>query len=91
MFYPKRQFDQRFFERNATAGEIMVFVLILFPLYWVYQAGWYLVPVYLILIAAHFVIFMATQCEKCSYNTTCPGGKTWVSCRRQFGKRQDRT
>jgi hypothetical protein len=82
--YKNRQFDQRFFERNAMAGEILSLVIVLFPLFWIIQTSWYLVPVYLILIAAHFLIFMPTQCEKCSYNTTCPGGQTWLSCRKRF-------
>jgi hypothetical protein len=85
ILYRDRQFDEKFFKRNATAGETMVLILILYPLYWVFQTGWYLVPIYLILIAAHFVLFMPTQCEKCSYNTTCPGGQTWQSCRKRFG------
>jgi hypothetical protein len=59
-------------------------VLVLYPLYWVFRTSWYLVPVYLLLIAAHFVLFAPTQCEKCSYNTTCPGGQTWRKCRGLF-------
>jgi hypothetical protein len=84
ILYRDRQFEQEFFERNATAGETMVVVLVLYPLYWVFRTNWYLVPVYLALIAAHFVLFMPTQCEKCSYNTTCPGGQTWRKCRGLF-------
>jgi hypothetical protein len=85
VLYRERQFDERFFKRNATAGETMVLVMILFPLYWVFQAGWYLLPVYFVLIGLHIMIFMPTQCEKCSYNTTCPGGQFWQSCRKRFG------
>ena len=89
VLYGNRRFDDRFFRRNAAAGEIMVLVLILFPLYWVFITGWFLVPLYLLLIGLHFVLFMPTQCEKCGYNTTCPGGKTWLSCRGRFGFRVD--
>jgi hypothetical protein len=85
VLYKDRQFDEKFFKRNAAAGETMVVILVLFPLYWVFQTGWYLVPIYLLLIAAHFIIFMPTQCEKCGYNTTCPGGLTWLGCRKWFG------
>ena len=85
ILYKDRKFDEKFFKRNAAAGETMVLVLVLFPLYWVFITGWYLVLIYLALIAAHLVIFMPTQCEKCSYNTTCPGGLTWRSCRKWFG------
>lgn len=84
ILYRDRKFDEQFFKRNAAAGETMVLVLVLFPLYWVYLTGWYLVPVYLLLIALHFALFMPTQCEKCSYNTTCPGGQAWLNCRKQF-------
>ena len=85
ILYKDRPFDEKFFKRNAAAGETMVIVLVLFPLYWVFQTGWYLVPIYLALIAAHFLIFMPTQCEKCGFNTTCPGGQTWLGCRKWFG------
>jgi phosphatidylglycerophosphate synthase len=80
ILYPNREFDQKFFDRNATAGETMVLVVALFPIYWVYGTGWFLVPIYLLLIAAHLVIFMPTQCDKCSYNETCPGGIAWRAC-----------
>jgi hypothetical protein len=85
ILYRDRQFDAKFFKRNAAAGETMVLVLVLYPLYWVFRTGWYLVPIYLVLIASHFVLFMPTQCEKCSYNETCPGGQAWQNSRRRFG------
>lgn len=78
--YPKRKFDQKFFERNAAAGEIMVLVIALFPIYWVVKTSWWLLPIYLLLIVAHLVLFMPTQCEKCAFNETCPGGIAWRSC-----------
>jgi hypothetical protein len=85
ILYRDRQYDEAFFKRNAAAGETMLLVSILFPLYWVVRTGWYLVPIYLGLLVLHFVLFMPTQCEKCSYNTTCPGGQTWLGLRRRFG------
>jgi hypothetical protein len=84
ILYKNRQFDPRFFKLNATAGETMVLVLVLYPLYWIFHSGWHLVVIYLALIAAHFILFMPTQCDKCSYNTTCPGGRAWLRCRRLF-------
>ena len=79
--YPNRKFDQIFFDRNAVAGESMVLIVVLFPIYWIFNSGWYLMPIYLLLIAAHLIMFMPTQCEKCSYNETCPGGITWRVCK----------
>jgi hypothetical protein len=90
MLYRDRQFDQRFFKRNATGGEITLLVWILFPLYWIFQTGWYLIPIYLILLALHAALFMPTQCAKCSYNTTCPGGQAWRSCRQWLGARNEK-
>jgi len=87
VLYKDRQYDEAFFKRNAAAGECMLFFLILFPLYWVFQTGWHLVPIYFLLLGAHFVIFMPTQCERCSYNTTCPGGQIWLSWRQKLGLR----
>ena len=83
--YKNREFDQTFFKLNANAAEIMVLVLVLYPVYWIYRTSWYLLLVYFGFIAAHFFLFMPTQCEKCSYNTTCPGGQIWQKCRRQLG------
>jgi hypothetical protein len=81
ILYKDKEFDQKFFERNAAAGETMVLIVALYPLYWVARTGWILVPIYLLLLVAHIAIFMPTQCEKCGYNTTCPGGQTWLRCR----------
>jgi hypothetical protein len=80
ILYPEREFDQEFFDRNAAAGEIMVLVTALFPIYWVVKTSWWLLPIYLLLLMAHLVLFMPTQCEKCSYNETCPGGLAWRAC-----------
>lgn len=90
ILYPDREFDQKFFDKNAAAGEIMVLVIALFPIYWVVKTSWWLLPIYLLLIAAHLVLFMPTQCEKCSYNETCPGGITWRSCAAWLKGREER-
>jgi hypothetical protein len=84
ILYKNREFDQTFFRMNANAAEIMVLVLLFYPVYWIYQSGWHLLLIYFGLIAAHFLLFMPTQCEKCTYNATCPGGQTWQKCRRQL-------
>ena len=85
ILYKTRRFEPNFFKKNAKAAEITILVMALYPLYWVIKSGWYLVPIYFLLIIAHFLLFMSTQCEKCSYNTTCPGGRAWQRCRKQFG------
>lgn len=84
VLYKNRPFDPRSFKFNAMAATAMAVVLVLYPLYWLFKSSWYLVPIYLTLIALHFFLFMATQCEKCSYNTTCPGGRAWRRCRRRL-------
>jgi hypothetical protein len=90
ILYPNREFDQKFFDRNAAGGEIMVLVIALFPIYWVVTTSWWLLPIYLLLIAAHLVLFMPTQCEKCSYNETCPGGIAWRSCAAWLRNKEER-
>ena len=86
LIYPKREFNQKFFDRNAAAGEVMVLVTLLFPVFWIVKISWWLLPVYLLLIAAHLVTFMPTQCERCSFNETCPGGITWRVCKGWLSK-----
>jgi hypothetical protein len=82
--YRDRTFDQKFFDRNATAGEITMILFLIFPIYWLWSRDWILVPLFLVLLAGHFVLFLPTQCEYCSYNETCPGGQVWESCKRVF-------
>ena len=38
ILYKNRQFDLKFFKLNATAGETMVLILVLYPLYWVFKS-----------------------------------------------------
>lgn len=84
--YKNRKFNQEFFNRNAKGGEFMLLITILFPVYWIYKTSWLLIPVYFLLLFTHFLLFMPTQCEKCSYNTTCPGGKAWLVCRKRLNE-----
>jgi hypothetical protein len=84
ILYRNRQFDEKFFHRNAAAAELMVLVTSLFPLFWVWKTGWFLVPIYFLLLIAHILLFMPTQCEKCGYQNVCPGGQAWQSCRKYF-------
>jgi hypothetical protein len=84
IIYKDRMFDEEFFEKNAAAGEIMLIIYLLFPLYWFYQTAWYLVPLSLLMFILHVLLFAPTQCEKCGCNNICPGGKAWHSCRKIF-------
>jgi hypothetical protein len=86
IIYKKRQFDPKFYNNNALAGEITLTVFLVFPIYWIFLANWYFVPVYIALIVAHIVLFMPQQCSKCSYNTVCPGGNAYQSYCRLFNK-----
>lgn len=79
--YAGREFNPTFFQRNATAAEIALVAFVIFPLYWLWSSGWIFAVIYLLLLSSHFVLFMPTQCEHCSYNDTCPGGQTWIRCR----------
>jgi hypothetical protein len=82
VFYKNRKYDEKFFQRNAAAGETGVLIPLLFPLYWLFQTAWYFAAGYLLLFALHVILFAPTQCDKCGYQTVCPGGKTWMSCRK---------
>jgi len=82
--YKDRKFEESFFKRNEIAGEITLIVWVLFPLYWLFLTGWYLVPIYLGLLVIHILLFVPTQCSKCGYNTICPGGKVWQGCKKRL-------
>lgn len=77
ILYPKREFDKKFFDRNAAGGEITLTIFLLFPLYWHFIKAPWNVLVYLVLLLLHIALFMPTQCSKCSYHDTCPGGKAY--------------
>lgn len=79
ILYKNRKFEIRFYEKNATGGEITLILFLLFPLYWIFLLNWYFVVIYLGLIVLHIFLFMPKQCSKCSYNETCPGGKAYKS------------
>ncbi|MBN1416402.1 MAG: hypothetical protein JW973_14965 [Bacteroidales bacterium] len=77
VLYKNREFDAEFFERNAAGGEITLILFLIFPLYWIFLAQWYYIPIYIGLIIAHIVLFMPSQCSRCSHNKNCPGGKAY--------------
>ena len=86
IIYKNREYDAKFFERNAAGGEITLTLFFLFPLYWLFISNWGYVPIYLGLVVLHIILFMPTQCPKCSYNETCPGGKAYQNYRKLFRK-----
>ena len=79
--YKNREYDPDFIHRHAKFGEVAVTFFLLFPAFWLFDQRWYFAAVYFVLLALHVALFMPTQCEKCSYNGTCPGGTLWVKCR----------
>jgi hypothetical protein len=62
------------FKRCAFWAELLLALDVLFPLYWLWQAGWYYPVAFLLLLGLHTVLFFPLICPKCSYNRTCPGG-----------------
>jgi hypothetical protein len=80
--YREERFDPKQFKRNALGGEISLAVFLLYPLHWLFVYNWYFVLIYVALVVLHVIIFLPTQCKYCSYNETCPGGRsyTWM-CR----------
>ena len=79
ILYRKRQFDPAFFKRNAAGGEIMLIIFLLFPAYWIIISEFYYIFIYITLIILHIILFMPSQCSKCSYSETCPGGKAYYT------------
>lgn len=91
ILYKNRQFDSKFYEKNATGGEITLIAFLIFPLYWVFLSHWYYILIYLALIVAHIILFMPYQCSKCSYNNTCPGGKAYITYCNLFKKKSNKS
>jgi len=82
VLYKNRQFDLKFYKKNASGGEIALTLFLLFPLYWIFLSNWYYILIYFALFAVHILLFMPNQCKKCSFNIICPGGKAYQTyCR----------
>jgi hypothetical protein len=77
--YAGREFDQKFFERNALGGELSVIGILVFAGIGLATLNlWYTVAL-VALAGLHMVLYITLICPKCSYNDTCPLGK--LSCR----------
>jgi len=81
VLYRKKEFDRGCIQSQAKIAEVLVYITLLFPLYWLFRLAWLLPLFYLGLLLLHLVLFMPTQCEKCSYSEICPGGAFWHTCR----------
>ena len=80
-FYKEREFEQKFFERNANIAETLLGVVVIFTGYFLWSIDWIYAVAYVLLAVIHFMLFMVFICPKCSYNETCPGGIAWRACR----------
>lgn len=73
--YQDRQYDEKFFKRNAALAETVVVIIavlsctLLFTIHWLYAI------VFAVLGAIHLYLFFRRICPKCGYNETCPGGR----------------
>ena len=76
LIYKNRHFEQRFYNINASLASVICIAALVFPVYWLYVSGWYFLVVYFILLMLHLYLFFPKLCPKCSYNDTCPGGRT---------------
>jgi hypothetical protein len=79
--YKNKEFDLKFINTQAKIAEFIIVGMFLFPVYWLVTLGWYYPLAYIGLLLVHLALFMPTQCEKCSFNQTCPGGIAWLKCR----------
>jgi hypothetical protein len=77
--YAGRAHDPRFFEVNATLGEISVLAILVFSAFWLATLSWWYVAALLLLVTLHLALFLTLICPRCGYNETCPAGKT--ACR----------
>lgn len=74
--YKNRQFNQKFFKINATIGESLLLINILFSVIFLFFLNFFYSIIVIVLIVMHFIFFFSLLCPKCSYNNTCPGGQT---------------
>ena len=77
LVYTDEEFEKKKFRYYALWGELTLVLFLVYPLYWLFAAHWYFGVFYLLLIVLHIWIFLPTQCKKCSYNHTCPGGRSY--------------
>lgn len=75
--YRNKEFDLKFINTQAKIAEFTIYGAFLFPVFWLFVIAWYYPLIYILLLALHLFLFMPNQCERCSYNQICPGGKVW--------------
>lgn len=90
ILYRSRVLDMRAIKLQGGIAEWVLYIQLLFPVCWLFMVAWYYPLVYAGLMILHFVLFMPNQCEKCSYNDTCPGGIAWKKCKTFLHKNGDR-
>lgn len=77
--YAGRTFDERFFERNATGGELSIVGMVLVAAVGLATLNIWYTAALLVLVALHLGLYVTLICPSCSYRDTCPMGK--LSCR----------
>ncbi|MEN7982662.1 MAG: hypothetical protein ABFQ65_04395 [Nanoarchaeota archaeon] len=82
IIYKNKKYDLKFIKLHGKIAEIIIYLTFLFPIYWLFSLNWYFVVIYFSLLLTHLILFMPTQCEKCSYNEICPGGIAWKKCKK---------
>ena len=74
--YKNRSFRRNFFKVNANLAELFLGLTLSFPIYWFLSLNWLYLLGFVFLILMHAALFFPSQCTRCSYNDTCPGGQT---------------
>lgn len=73
--YQDRQYDEKFFKRNAALAETVVVVIGILCSVLLFTIHWTLAVAFLALSAIHLYLFFGRICPKCGYNETCPAGR----------------
>jgi len=83
--YKDREYDQKFFKRNAALAETSVAIIAILCCVLLFTIHWTLAAVFLALGTIHVYLFFRQICPKCGYNETCPGGRAAL----KLGKRAE--
>ncbi len=74
--YAEKMLPRWLFQVGITTAEIAFFGIILYPLYFLFQAGIRYLIFYLTVVLLYAGVFLIRICPVCAIREKCPGGQT---------------
>jgi hypothetical protein len=87
--YTEKMLPRWLFQVGITAAEIAFFCIILYPLYFLLQAGIVYLLFYLTVVLLYAGVFLTRICPVCAIREKCPGGQTSTALLQIFNPKEN--